>query len=81
MSNPIDMSSTSNVTFLRRSPDSDSWIAFCPYCARKGEVVKRNLVWSPGRGVMHCFCCGRGGLVVKLTMPKTGVCFERSVEL
>ena len=79
--NPNEMKNTQTVMFKRTTPTGKTWTAFCPYCAQAGQVTSRQLAWNPERGVLHCFTCGRGGLVAKMKLPDTGVLFEKSIEL
>lgn len=59
-----------------------TYVSVCPYCeAHEGEVARQTLNWKPEVGVMHCFACGRGGLVAKCMMSQLPPIVVRGVEL
>ncbi|CAN5160962.1 DNA primase [soil metagenome] len=71
--NLVDLVST--VTTVKKA--GRSFVAVCPFHQEKTPSL--NL--EPGRGLYHCFGCGKGGDVYTFVQETQGLDFNESVEL
>lgn len=56
-------SATGLIVFGKRTPKT--YLAVCPLHVKTDDPVsaKRSFAWCPETGVLHCFFCGKGGLI------------------